>query len=151
MEGLHGREVVWGLLVNKDQVHGIRLAPVGREPANPLEEVRVGVARDARVRRVVTVGPKGVSGHQARCQLGGLPASVARVRVGVVLDVARGEMRDERVDAGVAGQEGDVCIGGGGALLVDCAVGVEAVHLVGSALLSAGDQMERRTRAGARG
>lgn len=70
--------------------------------------MRVGVARQRRVRRVVAVGAEGVGRDVALGEedvRGGLPAEVAGVLVGVGRDVAGRERREEGVDAGVAGQE----------------------------------------------
>lgn len=117
------------LLVYENQVHCIRVAAIGRETARPLEEVRVAVARNLCVRRVIAIGPKGVGGHVTGRQVGGgLSASVARMGVGVFLNVARDKVGDEGVDASVARENGhgDFFCVVGGAALVDCAVGVEA-------------------------
>lgn len=132
----HGGEVLHDVgsdEVDEDEVHGLGDAAVIRKPAERLEEVRVGVAWDRRVRRVVAVGAEGVRrGVALREEVRGrLPPEVARVLARVRLDVAGRERGDEGVDAGVAGQvwrRGHG--GGGGGALPDRAVLVDAVCVV---------------------
>lgn len=115
-------------VLGEDEVDRVGRAPVGREPAEPLEEVRVRKRLDGRVRRVVAVGPEVVRRRvplrQVRRRL------PPRVAAAAAADVAVREGRGEGVDARVAGY-GEGCgfrggVGGGGFALVDCAVGVDA-------------------------
>lgn len=101
------RQARSNILIDEDQVHHVRQAPVAGEPTQPLEEARVRITRDGRVRRVVAVTAKVVGRDVALREAGrGLPACVAAAggRLLAVLDA--GHACHKGVDAAVAGGEG---------------------------------------------
>lgn len=120
--GIQVREDIGRDIVDEDQVHRLcrRI-----DPARGLEKVRVGVALQRGVCRVVAVGAKIVGRDVAVGESGGCGLA-AGVAVGFVGSRVAGlERREEGIDTGIANFVRD---GGaaGGAPLPDGAVGVEA-------------------------